>query len=569
MRVTTPVTPAIRRPESRLSEGLPLATPQRTLEAAFPRLMSWSDCGLRRNDGREHLRMRTAMALATACLLVFVSFCRAESEQQKALQEIHAVERLLKTDPKAALKLAKRIARSRLGARISLSKNSLERTKEIEAWLLQHSEEAAAIGVGLARDDAKHDHHFENRLDRQLSQLEPNPGAVHNTFNRLKRSSRDLRAMHQDATMSNEERVEILNTLFEGQGSGSHKVIRRKFGASSSDSPATSLAGNFYNRLSLNNLAGYSPNVAALQSQMNRWHVPNAPALPETGYLGYPTLAYPGYAMAYDIANLKARLNLKEAYALAQKLGISISAQEVKDPSVLSDLVSKAKDKGIAIPNDYQIQAKTISNASRALDDFNLMAQKSKDPKQITPQLLISLGAKQRDASRWISAAFLEQDINRIEEKERLLSPDLKAAIAACPVSPQEKAEYLQRGQGYFEKMGKLNEDNFKALDDLLNHWPQKSAEANALMQDGAQLRTHLAADVDDFVAVPYRLASLLKPEPRWKNWLNDAARRFLSWTAYAQKLEALEEEKSRLKGIFLSIAVGDQTAARRMLHPQ
>jgi hypothetical protein len=513
--------------------------------------------------------MARSTALSAACLFVFVSFCRAQGDQQEVFQNIRAVERLINNDPQAALRLAQRIARSRLGKKISLSKNSLQKTKEIDDWIHRNSKEAAEIGVGLAQDDAAHNHHFEDRVNQGLSNFTPNPGAVHNAYYRLKRSSRDLRAMNRDTTMSNEERTEILKSLFEGRGSASNQVIERRKEAASSDSPATSLSANFYNRLSLQNLTGYSPTVAALQSQMNRWHVPNAPALPETGYLDYATLAYPGYAMAYDIANIKARLNVDEAYSLAKKLGIPISAQQAKDPATLPELISKAQKKGIAIPNDYAIQSKTISEAIAALKEFKMMAKESQNPKKITPQLLISLGAKQREASRWISAAFLEQDINRIEEKERLLSPNLKAVIAACPASSQERAEYLERGQGYFEKLGRLSSDDFKALNDFLNQWPQKSAEAEKLMQDAASMRNHLATDVDDFVAVPYRLTSVFKPEPRWKSWLNSLTRRFLSWTNYGQKLQALDEEKSRLKSIFLSIAMGDQEAARRMLHPQ
>lgn len=508
-------------------------------------------------------------ALAVCALLPLPFLCRAQTDPQ-TIKEIQAEKRLIETNPRLAFTLAQRIARSKLGGRISLSKNSLQKTKEVEAWLLKNPEVGAVIGLGLAQDSANGNHDFENILNQKLSHWVANPGAVHNAYYQLKNSSRKLRAMKRDQTMTNEERVSILNALFEGQASASNQIIRRRQVAGhASEAPATSLSANFYNRLSLTNLAGYSPDVAALQNQMNRQAVPGAPTLPETGYLNSQTLAYPAYALRYDLSNLKNRLNLTEAYALAKKLGRNISPQEAQDPVFLSRLRSEAGQKGVAIPKDYLIQSQTIAKAAAAIKDFEEEALKSADKKNITPHFLMTLGSKQREASRWISAAFLEEDMNRADDEERLLTPELKATISACPVSAQERGEYLSRGQGYFETLTKLKQDDFKALDDLLNHWPQKAPQAEKWGKEGARLRKNLAQDINDFASLPYQLAHLSKPEPRWKNWMNQIARRFFSWTSYGREIASRDARRAALQSAFLSVAMGDENSARRMLHPR
>ncbi len=500
-------------------------------------------------------------------LSLFPIKARAQISAQVS-QTIQEEKRRLESNPQLAKALAKRISNSSIGDKISLSKNSLERTKEIESWLLKNPEAGAIIALGLAEDDANGNHAFENRMNQELSHFEPNPGAVHNAYYRLKRASKTERSMLSDKTMTNEERVEILNNLFEGRGSGSKAIIRRMQQSSSSQSPATTLTGNFYNRLSASNLSGYSPNVAALQSQMAREEIPGVPPLVVTGYLDYKTLSYPAYAMKFDLSNLKSRLNQEESLALAKELGISISARQAKDPAELSSLLEKAQRKGISPQKDFQVQAETLSRAQKAIEAFEKFAQQGQNPKKITLGFIAQLGNLQREASRWINAAFLEGEIRRILKEEKSLSPQLKEAIAACPVSTQEKGEYLQRGQNFFEKLNALNLSDFKALTDLVNHWPQKSKEADLFIQKSAQMRPHLFTDVEDFVAVPYRLASFSQPEPRWKSWVNKIARDFFSWTSYGENLKALDSQKRTLKNIFLSIAIGDQTAARRMLNP-
>jgi hypothetical protein len=509
----------------------------------------------------------SSAALAVMGLFFFISQARSQTNAQLT-QKVREEERLIESNPKLAKALAERIAHSSIGDRISLSKNSLEKTKEIEAWLLKNPQAGAIIGLGLEADDANGNHDFENRMNQELSQLEPNPGAVHNAYYRLKRASKQERSMLSDKTMTNEERVEILNNLFEGRGSGSKAIIRRMRQGSSPQSPDTTLTGNFYNRLSASNLSGYSPAVAALQSQMARENIPGVPPLVVTGYLGYKTLSYPSYGMKFDVSNLKLRLNEEEALALAKELGIKISNQQAKDPATFFSLLSKAQKKGISLPRDFQVQSKTIARAEKAIAAFDEFALKGQNPKEITLEFIRRLGNLQKESSRWINAAFLEGEISRILKEEKNLSPQLREAIAACPVTDQERGEYLQRGQNFFDRLNALNLSDSKALTDLVNHWPQKSAEADRLMQGSSQIRPHLFTDVEDFIMVPYRLSSIFQPEPRWKSWADKIAREFFSWTAYGQKLKALDGERKTLKNVFLSIAIGDQTAARRMLHP-
>ncbi len=65
---------------------------------------------------------------------------------------------------------------------------------------------------------------------------------------------------------------------------------------------------------------------------------------------------------------------------------------------------------------------------------------------------------------------------------------------------------------------------------------------------------------------MPYQLLSLETPKPRWRELLDDYAKRFLPSLAYSRQLRELDARRDKLKDVFIKIAMGDLDAAHTIL---
>ena len=233
---------------------------------------------------------------------------------------------------------------------------------------------------------------------------EDNPGAKKNVFGRLTKAAKDSSLIKkQTDEMGEDERRELLRTLFEGKGKLNPSVITQKDDGKSSTEkpaagPATAFSG-YYDRLSGGNLRGYSPQLLSLQSALNSRRPPGAPHLVETGKLDYATLSYPGHGMRYDLGNLDERLRRERIVQLARLAGQTLTARDWKDPDLEAKLRAKAPaDK---LSPRLARRAALLEKARKAVADFDAAAAKSKDANAITKGLLVELGRDQR----WIAAA--------------------------------------------------------------------------------------------------------------------------------------------------------------------
>ncbi|MFA6315902.1 MAG: hypothetical protein WC943_00655 [Elusimicrobiota bacterium] len=522
--------------------------------------------------------MRAAPALLLLLgALSLLGFGLASAQNDLDLSEhdllIQRMERSLREDPSTVDALADRISRSSLAGLLTTAPNQDRRLEEIKEWIGAHRDQAAQIAVGLARDDAEDNDAFESALktslQRSKSAFKLSSELDKTILGKLKESSGATRAAKTDELLKDEEKGELVKTLFEGDGSMTGKVLG--FGDSKDSAPpaASVMAGSgFFDNLSAVNMGGYSPQLLAIQSSLNAARVPGAPRLVETGRLDYETLHYPSYQMRFDFQNLSARLRRDRTLALARLLGRerSLSPEDLRDPKLALTLEQEA---GARLPPDARSakRAKLLDRIRGLLADFSAAAAVSRDPSKITRGLLQSLGSRQKEAGRWITIASLEEELALIAAEEGFLSQGLLAAIDACPVPEDAKAAYKRRGQDYAQRLAALKANDEAAIAGLeAPGWEAGVAKVQALLSKNAGLRKNLSRDIRDYTVVPSRLAATLRVVPRWRSILEGLVLRFFPSSGYALGLRKEEREAGRLRDVFLKIAAGDRDAAHEIL---
>ena len=487
------------------------------------------------------------------------AFKEAELEKQVVEQ--------LQSDPALRDQLARRIAESKLAGRITEEEDPDRRLAVIRAWIDRDMQSAAQIGLGLARDDASGTTTFQDTVNRSVTvTFVENPAAAKGIFGRLRRASRDATLMRKDQEMSGEEQQEIIKTLFEGKGGMSGKVVTQledgkgEAGAVGAGNFAfASAAGmGYYDRLGAGNLRGYSPQLMAIQSQLNARRPPGAPRLIESGKLDYATLSYPSHGMRFDYGNLEKRLREQQAWVLSRALGRKVSAAELTP-----ELLKKA---GPAAAG-FARREEALKRAAELMRQFDAAALAAQDPDKITRQLLVDLGGKQREAARWLLIASLEEEVQRLEAEEAFMTAELRAAIEACPVAPVTKQSYARRGEGYARTLSELKGQLQKALAVLYApDWSARAAEAERLAAAGAQKRKDVPRYARDYVQTAYNLAVLQKPQPRWRQIVDELVMKWLPSTSQGQALLRRHAQKKLLVDVFEKIAAGDLEAAHTVL---
>lgn len=354
---------------------------------------------------------------------------------------------------------------------------------------------------------------------------ETNPGAQRNLYNRARRLEQKTQPSEKTEGLSDEQRREIAKDLFEGRGAQSNAIVTVESStAAKTENSAPFLQAGYYDRLSRKNIGGYSPELAALQSALNAENVPGAPKLVATGRLDYATLSYPQYAMRHDLAALESRL-----------------------------------ESGASTPDGRRRVQSILEHAALAESAFEKAALEAKNQARINSSLLAELGSKQRQASRLITAAFLEEDLDGLNVGKNMLSPALMQDVRRCPVLEPAKADYLKRADDYAARIEKLKSCDQSALSLIEGKdWESKLGPADKLMADCSRQRKALQQDISNYTRLPGLLAETLRPnKPRWRLYFDYFLLRFWPSLPYSQKLLSEEKNKDALRSAFLSIASG------------
>jgi len=498
---------------------------------------------------------------------------------QAQQQAVAALKSQIQQDPTIALAVASRIERSSFGPKITQSMDADTRLQQVQDWVNKDPDTASLMAVGLLGDDASGTHDFETAANQAVdnsAHFEFNPNSKKNLYGRLKKSGLDSKLFNkQGAGMAPEEQRELLRTMFEGQGGQSGKIITQELEGNGGNTPHGGVVGqggfdnSYFNRLSGGNLHGYSPQLQALQNSLNRRRVPGAPPLIETGMLDYQTLSYPSYGMKYDISNLEERLRLEQNYFLAKALGIEkqFTADQLLDQSIEAKLKAQAAAKEIKLPPGFAQRELAIERAAAAVKTFDAAALPARDPMRISKALLQSLGSKQKEAARWITAASLEEELERLDQQETFMSAELLSAIDHAPVDEGSRSSYKRRGGDYKKKLETIKSNDNAAIDSLQSDdWLSKVDAVGASLDSNVGLRKDLVRNIQDFVNTPFRLDALNSNRPRWRQWVDDCVKVYLPTIAYSRELIGADRQRALLKDVFMKIASGDLDAAHTIL---
>lgn len=518
------------------------------------------------------------MRLALLAILLLARVLHADDGKPSSIPSGRAVEddnsaaiedmrKQLEENPDLREALVDRMMLSKIAGAISDELDDGKKRSDVRSWVQGDTASAAEVALGLAKDEADGTRLFENTLVKHLKQTFRRNNTNRGAFGVLKDAAKTSRlAGHPDQRAGEEEKRELLRSLFEGKGSHSESVITGSAPTAASDTPmSAALANSFYDRLSADNMRGYSPQLLSFQNELNARRPPGALTLVETGKLDHKTLSYPAYGLRYDLGNLEARLRRARLAALAALGGVQLTERDMKDPNLEARLLSKTPmDR---LPKRFLARAAANGRAKAALEAFETAAARSKDPNQITKALLIELSDRQREVARRLTAASLEEELARVESEEGFLTADLLAAVDAVPAPVHARESYKRRGESYQERVLKLKANAQKSLDALQSSaWLSRIAEIEPLLAENRNLRRNLSRDIADYRLVPYRVVEGVLKQPRWREIIDDMIVKYMTSTSSGRKIASRREKRSRFLGIFRQIASGDLEGAHLSL---
>ena len=445
----------------------------------------------------------------------------------------------LRNDPERRQILAQRILRSSLAESLSSPNGDPQvALSGIADWVRDHPEDAAHLSIGFAKDDYYQNHEFEDSLRYRIKRyFELNPERDKGILGALKAvgsESKTLRVLGDK--LAEEEQREILKRMFEGRGLENDTVLTHPSdhagnpsdGAAGAHDPGGSAvfaSAGIYDRLSLANPTGYSPDVVTYQSALNARRPPGAPPLLANGRLDYPTLVYPSYSLRFDLERLRSELGRERAQAS---------------------------------PQAAQKREALLASAAESIAQFQQEAAKAKERAKITPSLLRALGRQQREAARWLTAASLQAELDRTAPLADFLTEALRWEIARAPVPDDVRRAYLAEGDKLKARTTRLLELDSRALADLegaqyLARWD----DAAKSLSQASPLRRRLADAVALYTTTPFSLNAAYQPKPRWRVWLE----RLILWlapsSAFGRRITAERQQIAVLANTFLRIASG------------
>ncbi|MBI4375497.1 MAG: hypothetical protein HY549_03515 [Elusimicrobia bacterium] len=487
-----------------------------------------------------------------------------DAELEREAQEYSA---RLGSSEDAVSRLAERILQSSLVERITQASDPETRFREITAWIRANPSAAAGIGLGLARDDAAGNRNFETQLNMpeksHIFMLDRSQGL----FGRVDKAGVDSKLLKKGSEdIHDEEQREILRTMFEGRGNQSNLIIVPKAKSAKPPEAEGAFGEVYYDRLNPSRLGGYSPELQAIQSSLNIRRPPGAPKLIETGRLDYETLSYPRHGIRHDIEQLARQLRLERNWALARELGRrDLTPSQLLDPRVELELKS-AEDKLKPSPGQIKRQA-LLEKARSALSDFEDTASAAKSPESISWSLLMSLGRKQREAARWITLAFLEEELQRIASEQSLWSAQFQQGIRALPLDQNSRDSYFGRGEKLNEKLSSLKALNEAAVKGLESErWKEQLSSVSRGLAAASSLRKNLSRDLSNFAGAAFALSQAYARKPAWRRVLDWIILKLLPWTESAKRLRAEQARRAEIREIAIRIARGDMDAADSML---
>lgn len=487
-----------------------------------------------------------------------VAGTRVETDEDRLARDMS--ERL-RSDPGTADALALRILESSLGPQLSESGDPARALSDIRDWIRKNPDSAGHLASGFAQDDARGDHAFERSLFSRIERyFELNPGRNRGILGKLDRIASESKSLAAVKDLDDEERREMLKKFFEGKAEGAGSLGARNGGPSGGRPPADAAAAyageGLYDRLNSANPTGYSPQVLAIQSEMNIRRAPGAPKLAETGRLDYATLRHPYYGMRSDINSLDKSLRRDGAAEAAGLLGERRSARELDDPAVQRTLEAGLKAGGKSPGPELARRAEALSNAERALAAFDAEAAKAKSPRGISRERLEALSAKRREVARFISLAAQQERLRRLKSWRGFLTSELRESVAKAPAPEELRERYLGRGRSLEREIETAVSAAERSLVLLSGGADAKTlAEAQTLVEATGRAIKALPPELSLYAATPDRLLASRRGISRLDSWLEEFALRFFPGSARSRAVREARKKEDDARAAFARVA--------------
>ncbi len=520
--------------------------------------------------------------MKTSFLIILLLTCalRADDGEPDSKPPVYAVEadqteaiknmsRQLADDPGLQEALVDRIMPSQIADAISDELDTNKKRSAVRDWVRGDLVAAAEMALGLKKDDVEGAPLFENSVVKYIHQTFRRNNTDRGAYGVLKSAAKTSQLVgRNDQQAGEEERRESLRNLFEGKGAQDAKVItgQASSGKAASDAPASAvLSISFYDRLSTDNIHGYSPQLMSFQNALNTRRPPGAPILIETGKLDYATLAYPAHGLKYDLRNLEDRLRRARIAELAAMGGVQLTERDMDDPNLEARL--RARVPAGKLSKRFAARAAANARAQAALFAFNAAAEKSRDSSRITKTLLLELSSRQREAARWLTVASLEEELSRITDEEDFLTAELIVAIDAVPLAAPIRELYKRRGESYKERASKLKAQIQITIDALLSvEWLSRTSRIEKMINENTSLRRKIMRDMADYRFVPVRIAAVAIKQARWQKIIDEMIVKYAKFTPYGRAIASRRDKFSRYLYIFGQIASGDISGAHLSL---
>lgn len=472
----------------------------------------------------------------------------------------------IETDPEAAEALAARIWHSSLRETLSESEDDRTSYGDIVKWVNENPKDASSLAVGFAKDDARGSNEFEKSLSARIKRFfELNPDRGKGLLGVLGRAADESKLISAMKDADDEDRREMIKKFFEGRGAGKGKLGMDgsdggsgKRGEEQPDDPTRTAAfagDGLYDRLSAANPTGFSPQVMAFQSEMNRRRAPGAPRLIETGQLDYPTLRYPYFGLSHDAKLLSRNYASQRAWAQARGLGKDgqLSTEQYHKPEVRAALDKEAGGKD---PDpSFKTRREMLARLDALLAGFEREAAKTRKRSSITPGRIRRLSSIRRDAARWIAAASLEEKLYRLRTYRGFLTPPLSESIKTAPADARTRALYIERGRRLAKTLEATIRDGEKAVLLLTSPSGTGLAEAVKLISRVQGPARRLPREIDRYREAPGRLHKARRSVTGIRAWIDGWVVRLLPSSGYARRVKReLKDEEEALK-LFTRVA--------------
>jgi hypothetical protein len=226
----------------------------------------------------------------------------------------------------------------------------------------------------------------------------------------------------------------------------------------------------------------------------------DAPLVPATGKMNFPTLMFPYYELQNKVTKFRQLVNQSELASLLQitNQANKYRPDQLTDPRLQPKLVAELMDYTMPdgrkasyyLSPSFKARRYYLDEAQHYVDEFKKSVDALKDAQSYPNDVIQKIEELQRNAQTNISLAFIEGNVNFFDQQTNTMKdPDADKVIKDAPVDEAKKKAYADQKDKLLDRMAQLRR-MYTGLQDTLGQRPDLAARkrAEALIAGGADL---------------------------------------------------------------------------------